>query len=102
METIVVYCLQALLSHSTIESHCTKMLATPCLPLFVRLVEEFPHNSKIKSIIGKILANMSLFASTHKAIYSSGWVGILAQWKQSPNLLVTLPAIKALCNLDQV
>ena len=102
METIVVYCLQALLSHSTIESHCMKMLATPCLPLFVRLVEEFPHNSKIKSIIGKILANMSLFASTHKAIYSSGWVGILAQWKQSPNLLVTLPAIKALCNLDQV
>jgi hypothetical protein len=39
---------------------------------------------------------------THKSIFSSGWVGILAQWKQSPNLLITLPATKALCNLDQV
>jgi hypothetical protein len=28
-------------------------------------------------------------------------VSILAAWKQDPNLLVTLPATKALCNLDQ-
>jgi hypothetical protein len=125
------------------------MLTTPCLPLFVKLVEEFPNNSKIKSVIGKILANMSLFPGnlpnvliqnypnnknfsdmslkllmkyfsllfcfqamlesavflfpeTHKKIFSSGWVGILCEWKQSQNLLVTLPATKALCNLDQV
>ena len=102
IETIVEYCLQALLSHSTLQSHCMRMLTTPCLPLFVKLVEEFPNNSRIKSIIGKILANMSLFPETHKALFSSGWVGILARWKQSPNLLVTLPATKALCNLDQV
>ena len=31
----------------------------------------------------------------------SGWVGILASWKQNPNLLVSLPATKALCNMDQ-
>jgi hypothetical protein len=31
----------------------------------------------------------------------SGWVGVLARWKQSPNLLVSLPATKALCNMDQ-
>ena len=26
---------------------------------------------------------------------------MLAQWKQNPNLLVSLPATKALCNMDQ-
>ena len=31
----------------------------------------------------------------------SRWVGVLARWKQSPNLLVSLPATKALCNMDQ-
>ena len=31
----------------------------------------------------------------------AGWVGILAKWKQNPNLLVSLPATKALCNMDQ-
>lgn len=38
---------------------------------------------------------------THQSIFSSGWVGILAKWKQDANLLVTLPATKALANLDQ-
>ena len=31
----------------------------------------------------------------------NGWVGVLAGWKQDPNILVNLPATKALCNLDQ-
>ena len=34
-------------------------------------------------------------------LHRAGWVGILAQWKQDPNLLVSLPATKALCNMDQ-
>ena len=50
---------------------------------------------------GKIVANISLHEETHEAVFRSGWVGILAAWKQDPNLLVTLPATKALCNLDQ-
>ena len=50
---------------------------------------------------GKILANISLHEETHEAVFRSGWVGILAAWKQDPNLLVTLPTTKALCNLDQ-
>ena len=50
---------------------------------------------------GKIIANISLHEETHEAVFRSGWVGILAAWKQDPNLLVTLPATKALCNLDQ-
>ena len=34
-------------------------------------------------------------------VFRNGWVGILAGWKQDPNILVNLPATKALCNLDQ-
>ena len=33
--------------------------------------------------------------------YCLSWVGLLAEWKQHPSLLVSLPATKALCNLDQ-
>ena len=33
--------------------------------------------------------------------YFLRWVGLLAEWKQHPSLLVSLPATKALCNLDQ-
>jgi len=95
------YCLGVLLSHSTLESHCEKMVATPLFPLLIRIVRENPHNARLQSLVGKILANMAMFPSTHDAIWRSGFVGILGRWKGSPNLLVTLPAAKALQNLDR-
>ncbi len=39
---------------------------------------------------------------THDRLFAAGWVGVLARWKRDSNLLVTLPATKALCNMDQV
>ena len=76
-------------------------LANECLPLFSKLLQDYGDDPKIKSLIGKILANLSLHEDTHEAIFRAGWVGVLAAWKQDTTLLVTLPATKALCNLDQ-
>ena len=47
---------------------------TLLLPLLTRIADEFPENMRLKSIIGKIIANISLFPETHKFIFSSGWV----------------------------
>ena len=94
-------CLQALLSHSNLEEHCEKMLETTVLPLFIRIIQsEHGGNPQIKSLIGKILANMAMYPSTHMALFSAGFVGILSQWKNDENLLVTLPATRALANMD--
>jgi hypothetical protein len=63
-----------------------------------------PYVSYVKKIIlfpGKIIANISLFPETHSTLFSSGWVGILAEWARNSNLLISLPASKALSNLDQ-
>lgn len=99
--TTITYCLQALLSHSIIKSHCQTMIQAGLLPLLTKVVQEYPKDPRLQTLIGKILANVSLNADSHRAIFASGWVGILAKWKNDPNLLVTLPATKALCNLDQ-
>jgi pimeloyl-ACP methyl ester carboxylesterase len=98
-ETLIEHCLQALLSHSTVESHC-KHLLQAC-PLFSKILKNHPENPRIKSLIGKILANICLHEEHHDFLFRTGWVGVLAAWKQDPNLLISLPAIKALCNLDQ-
>ena len=120
---LIEFCLQALLGHSTVGAHCLKMVEQGVLPVFAKILRDHPNNPAIKSLIGeldrvfsihiqcphfyrlsflgKILANISLHEDTHEAVFRSGWVGILAAWKQDPNLLVTLPATKALCNLDQ-
>jgi len=100
-ETLIEYCLQALLSHSTVEEQCSLILSSLALPLFYRIVESHPNNPRIKSLIGKIMSNLALYPQYHKPIFSSGWVGILARWKQDPNLLINLPATKALSNMDQ-
>ena len=47
---------------------------TLLLPLLARIADEFPENMRLKSIIGKIIANISLFPETHKFLFSSGWV----------------------------
>lgn len=98
-ETLIEHCLQALLSHSTVESHC-KLLLQAC-PLFSKILKNHPDNPRIKSLIGKILANICLHEEHHDFLFRTGWVGVLAAWKQDPNLLISLPAIKALCNMDQ-
>jgi len=100
-ETLVEHCLQALLSHSTVEEQCSQIVSSLALPLFSKIIETHPDNPRIKSLIGKILSNISLYPDYHKSIFKSGWVGILASWKQNTNLLVSLPATKALSNMDQ-
>lgn len=100
-ETLIEHCLQALLSHSTVAEQCSVLMESLTLPILTRVCQAYPDNARIKSLIGKILSNISMHPAHHRAIFLSGWVGVLAAWKQSPNLLVSLPATKALCNLDQ-
>jgi len=99
-ETIIEHCLQALLSHSTVEDQCSVLVTSLALPLFTKVVHAHPNNPRIKSLVGKILANISLHPAHHESLFKSGWVTTLATWKSSPNLLVSLPAIKALANMD--
>jgi len=100
-DTIIEHCLLALLSLSTVEKQCMSLVTSCALPLFTLVVETFPDNPQLKSLIGKILANLSLYPANLEPLFKSGWVGLLASWKQSPNLVVSLPAIKALSNMDQ-
>lgn len=100
-DTIIEHCLLALLSLSTVEEQCRTLITSCVLPLFTLVVDTFPDNAQLKSLIGKILANLSLYPANLEPLFKSGWVGLLASWKQSSNLVISLPAIKALSNMDQ-
>ena len=99
--SVIEYCLVAILSHSTIKSHCQILLKTNLLSLLLRVADSFPNNIRLKSLIGKIIANMCLFQENHTQLAASGWIGVLAKWSRDKNILVNLPALKALANLDQ-
>ena len=101
-ETIVEHCLQALLSHSTSQEQCEVIIQqTLSLPLLSRLADIFPHNTKLLSIIGQILANICQHQDLVDPVWRSGWVGRLASWRSSGELEVSLPAEKVLANMDR-
>jgi len=99
--SVVEFCLQALLSHSTLRSRCAAMVVHGVLPLLQKTLNDYPDSPTLNSLVGKVLANVCLYEENHSALFSSGWVGILAAWRRQPNLLFQLPAMKALCNLDK-
>ena len=68
-ETLIEYCLQALLSHSTVEEQCSVLMESMTLPLFSLIIAAHPDNARIKSLIGKILSNISLHPRHHRAIF---------------------------------
>jgi len=99
---VLEFSLVAILSHSTLQSHCQILVQqTHLLPLLLRIAQEYPNHLRLRSLIGKVIANISLFPETHQTIFASGWVRVLAEWNRDQNLLVSLPASKALSNLDQ-
>ena len=65
-----------------------------------QVVNCYPSNMKIKSLIGQLLSNISQHQECQSAILRTGWVGTLASWRQSSKLEVSLPADKCLANLD--
>jgi len=99
-ETIVEHCLQALLSHSTVEVQCRTLTQTAALPLLSRLADTFPHNTRLSSLTGQILANICQHCDLVEAVWRGGWVSRLAAWRSSPELSVSLPAEKCLANMD--
>ena len=87
---VLEFSLVAILSHSTLQSHCQILVQqTHLLPLLLRIAQEYPNHLRLRSLIGKVIANISLFPETHQTIFASGWVRVSAEWNRDQNLLVS-------------
>ncbi len=100
-ERLVELSLLALLGQSSSERPEVLVKKAKILPVLSRICREHPNNPMIKSLIGKIIANLCLSKETHLDVFASGWIRKLSEWRRHSNLLISLPAIKALRNLDQ-
>ncbi|XP_076316885.1 protein SERAC1-like isoform X1 [Tachypleus tridentatus] len=100
-ETVECFCLQALVSHSTVPSHRKAIIQKGGLQLLHRIRLRRSQNPEIQSLIGQILGNLSLEKEIHRHLLVSGWIGVLASWIKSPRIEVSLPASRALANMDK-
>lgn len=100
-EKVESFCLQALVQHSKVQSHCDHIVANGGLQLLQRVYELRRDSLKIQRNIVRIIGNLALNESVHQAIAQSGWVSVLAEMMQSPHVMQASHAARALANLDR-
>ncbi|XP_026531056.1 protein SERAC1 isoform X1 [Notechis scutatus] len=100
-KTVELFCLQALVEHSKIPSHCNKIEANKGLQLLQKLYHLHRDSHKIQRSIIHIIGNMALDERLHASITRAGWVSILAAMTKSPRVMESSHAARALANLDR-
>ncbi|XP_003971813.1 protein SERAC1 isoform X1 [Takifugu rubripes] len=95
------FCLQALVQHSKVQSHCDHIVANGGVQLLQRMYQLRKDSLKIQRNIVRIIGNLALNESIHQAIAQSGWVSVLAEMMQSPHIMQASHAARALANLDR-
>ncbi|XP_031731380.1 protein SERAC1 [Anarrhichthys ocellatus] len=100
-EKVESFCLQALVQHSKVQSHCDHIVAKGGLQLLQRVYQLRRDSLKIQRNIVRIIGNLALNESVHQAISQSGWVSALAEMVQSPHVMQASHAARALANLDR-
>ncbi|XP_050397521.1 protein SERAC1 [Patella vulgata] len=100
-KTVELCSLQALVSHSTVPSHCIEIVERGGLALLQRILEDKADCIKTHILLARILSNIALVQDLHQHVFISGWVTILAKWLKSENWILATVAAKALYNLDQ-
>ncbi|XP_071443137.1 protein SERAC1 [Hetaerina americana] len=99
-EYLLTLCLKSILHHSNLPDHPSEIVKWGGLKLLMDIYYHYPDSKDIVGLLGKIISNIS--EPKHcKQMLSSGWIGILASWLSSSNILIKSPAGKALANLDE-
>ncbi|XP_032953836.1 protein SERAC1 isoform X3 [Rhinolophus ferrumequinum] len=99
--TVEMFCLEALVKHSEIPTHCDKIEANGGLQLLQRLYQLYKDCPKVLRSVMRVVGNMALNEHLHSTIVRSGWVSILAEAVKSPDIMESSHAARALANLDR-
>ncbi|XP_060061252.1 protein SERAC1 isoform X2 [Erinaceus europaeus] len=99
--TVEMFCLEAIIRHSEIPTHCDQIEANGGLQLLQRLYQMHRNCPKVQRNILRIVGNMALNERLHGAIAGSGWVSILAEAMKSPHIMEASHAARSLANLDR-
>ncbi|KAF6116068.1 serine active site containing 1 [Phyllostomus discolor] len=99
--TVEMFCLEALVRHSEIPTHCDKIEAFGGLQLLQRLYRLHKDSPSVQRNILRVVGNMALNERLHPTIVRSGWVSLLAEAVKSPHVMAASHAARTLANLDR-
>ncbi|XP_075153853.1 protein SERAC1 [Haematobia irritans] len=91
----------AFLHHVTKETEIAEqLLKDGGLVHLMELSKIFSNDNETLSTLCKVLANLSLVKESVEHFFASGWIGVLAEWQQCPDLRLQVISAKTMANLD--
>ncbi|ELW56027.1 Protein SERAC1 [Tupaia chinensis] len=99
--TVEMFCLEAIVKHSEISTHCDKIEANGGLQLLQRMYQLHKDCPKMQRNIMRIIGNMALNEHLHSPIVRSGWVSVMAEAMKSHHIMEASHAARTLANLDR-
>lgn len=66
----------------------------------MELCKIFADDNETLSTLCKVLANMSVIKDSVEHFFASGWISVLAEWQQCPDLRLQVISAKTMANLD--
>ncbi|KAJ8969533.1 hypothetical protein NQ314_001716 [Rhamnusium bicolor] len=93
-------CLESLLHHSSLEKYTKDIVDLNGLPLLMEIHHRYKNDINITIKLCQILSFMSFNRSLLQPIHKSGWIGVLSEWVNHKDIRISVPAARALANLD--
>lgn len=94
--------LKAVLNNVTCgEEQAKSMAQSGMLVALLYFCHKYQDDVQINGLLAQILANLSVNESTRDYLFTNGWIQMLTRYSRSEHLELSLPAFKALVNLDQ-
>lgn len=99
--SLLPVCLQSILHHSNMEPYVNDVALHNGIELLMAVYQYFKEDADVAITICNILANVSSNRDILPELYKTGWIGLLASWSRYPNIRLSVPAARALANLDR-
>uniref|UniRef100_A0AAR5Q505 Inorganic pyrophosphatase n=1 Tax=Dendroctonus ponderosae TaxID=77166 RepID=A0AAR5Q505_DENPD len=97
---ILPMCLESLLHHCNVERYSTDIADLNGLPLLMEIYKRYSGDINVTIKLCQILSYMSYNRHLLEPFCKSGWIGVLSNWAHHKDIRVSIPAARALANLD--
>ncbi|XP_030753046.1 protein SERAC1 isoform X2 [Sitophilus oryzae] len=98
---VLPMCLESLLHHCSIEKYSADIANMNGLPLLMEIYKRYPDDLSVTMKLCQILSYTSLNKQLLELFHISGWIGVLSEWCSHEDIHVSIPAARALANLDE-
>ncbi|XP_044762040.1 protein SERAC1 isoform X2 [Coccinella septempunctata] len=99
-QNVLPICLEALLHHASIETFGKDVVKMNALPLLSEIHSRYRGDLNINVALSKIISYLSFHKEIIDELYRTGWIGILAEWMKHEDVRISIPAARALANLE--